>query len=217
MGMTILSKLIDLTGKRYGHLTVVKKCESSKSVRVRWTCICDCGKTTTVLGENLKRGNTKSCGCIRNKHLMSYSKLYGVWRGMIERCENKNRPFYHRYGGRGISVCQEWRKDFTAFMKWSIENGYSDGLTIDRIDNDGDYSPNNCRWATMKTQRNNASTNINLTYNGRTMNVTQWAEELKVSRATLYSRIRKGWSDEETLSIPVTKENSRKSFRREKQ
>lgn len=214
-------KAEDLTGKRFGKLVVVsrapdKDCstENRNRKRAMWNCVCDCGKETVKSGDNLRNGHTNSCGCIRYKHLMSRTRLYSIWRGIIERCTNKNHVFFHRYGGRGITVCDEWSTDFVPFMQWSYENGYSEGLTIDRIDNDGDYSPDNCRWVTMKVQRNNASTNKNLTFNGKTMNVTQWADELEVSRQALYSRLKKGWSVEETLSIPVTRENSRKSFRR---
>lgn len=198
----------DISGQKFGLLTVIARDnEQTKAKnRLMWICSCECGKQKSISADNLLRGNTKSCGCLKEKHSMSHSRLYSIWHSMKQRCNNQNSYPYPDYGGRGIRVCEEWNTDFTAFMKWAYENGYSDELTLDRIDNDKGYSPDNCRWTTMLVQRNNTRANKLLTINGRTMNASQWAKELGISRYTIYSRIRKGWSDEDVL----LKKNRRK-------
>jgi len=164
-------KLIDETGNRYGRLTVVCREESIKDGVARWLCQCDCGGKKVVIGSKLRRGETRSCGCLeqetrahnghrRSVHNMSESRLYGVWSGMKTRCNCPSHPHYEDYGGRGISVCDEWANDFQTFAAWALSHGYDEKApkgkcTLDRIDPDGNYCPENCRFADMNVQQNN--------------------------------------------------------------
>ena len=158
-----MSKINDLTNKKFGKLEVIKYYGSNKNGRALWLCKCECGNMKVVVGNSLLNKATISCGCYnkeqarerRTKHSMSYSKLYKVWGGMKTRCYNKNFVYYRNYGGRGIKICDEWLTNFLLFYNWAINNGYEEGLTIDRINNDGDYEPSNCRWITRAEQNRN--------------------------------------------------------------
>lgn len=153
---------INLTGSKFEKLTVI--CEDGKSGSDRlWLCQCQCGNITHVAGANLRSGATKSCGCILKqsshdrlyKHGYTGTRIYRIWKNMKTRCYNQNSPQFKYWGARGISICDEWKNSFESFMKWSMDHGYSDELTIDRINNDGNYQPSNCRWTDYSTQNKN--------------------------------------------------------------
>ena len=201
-------KAIDLTGQRFGRLTVIERSKSTNK-NAKWLCVCDCGNQKEVFGGDLKQGRTQSCGCIHSeqlaqrnfKHGLSNSRLHGIWNGMKARCYNPNFDQYADYGGRGITICREWRDDFQAFYDWAMANGYADNLTIDRIDNDGNYSPNNCRWATRQEQGYNRRDNRLITYNGETKTAAEWGMVTGIKPHTILRRLRLGWSVDEALTI----------------
>lgn len=202
-----MSKLIDLTGRRFGRLVVVERAENSADGRARWLCRCDCGQSKTVLGEHLKKGRTKSCGCAKSessskrfkKHGGRNSKLYRIWSNMKDRCNNPDCKAYRDYGGRGIKVCEEWTDDFSAFQKWALANGYKEGLTIDRKDNNKGYSPDNCRWTDRKIQGNNKRNCRYITYKGQRKTVAEWSEITGIPHETLLYRLNHGWETERIL------------------
>lgn len=150
-------KKLKLQGMKFGRLTVIEYYGVDKKRSSLWRCKCDCGNEKIVIGWRLKNGTIKSCGCLkdekasqrRHKHGGSTSKLYWVWDCMKQRCNNPNQRAYKWYGAKGIKVCEEWLNDFTAFQKWAYNNGYKEGLSIDRIDPTKDYSPDNCQWITL--------------------------------------------------------------------
>jgi hypothetical protein len=215
MGGGIMGRFIDITGNRYGRLTVIQRCGTSSDNRPQWLCKCDCGNTVVVRGYQLKHGRTKSCGCYHRemartqakakaKHNLSNTRIYHIWKDMLKRCYSEKHRGYKHYGGRGINVCNEWRTDFKSFYDWAINSGYSDKLSIDRINVNGNYEPGNCRWATYKEQANNTRKNHYITYNGETKTLTQWAEYLGIKHKTLSARINDyKWPIEKALTQKV--------------
>lgn len=192
----------DLTGKRFGMLLVVgKDKDRDKTGCIKYICKCDCGNVVSVRSSSLNDGNTSGCGCRlydtgekqrTYKHGMSKDRLYVIWSDMKDRCNNPNTPTYKHYGGRGITVCDEWNASdgFVSFRDWAIANNYMDGLTIDRIDNNKGYSPDNCRWVTTKEQALNTRRNHRIAFNGKNLTITEWADELGFNRNSLGGYIR---------------------------
>ena len=189
-------KLIDLTGRRFGKLTVLSRSEN-QGLHTRWKCICDCGNIKEVIGSHLQSGSIVSCGCqskeriskLNYRHGKSRTRLYNIWCGMKSRCCDVNCASFPKYGGRGIKICDEWFSDFIAFHDWALKNGYSSNLTIDRIDVNGDYSPENCRWETPKNQSNNTRRTILISYLGETMSIKNLSEQLGINYHRLYKAI----------------------------
>lgn len=209
-----MSRMIDLTGQQFGRLTVLSRAEDYVSPKghklVQWLCECECGNKTTVLTSCLRGGRSQSCGCINREisrkrlltHGDSNTRLYSIWASMRERCRNSSDKNYHHYGGRGISVCNEW-DSYIIFKEWALNNGYHEDLTLDRIDVNGNYEPTNCRWVTMNIQANNKRNNHYITYNNKTQSMMDWSNEIGINYSTLRKRIRDGWSPEKALSNPV--------------
>ena len=206
-----MSAFKDITGQKFNRLTVIAPAFSDKSGKWHWLCSCDCGNKTIVNGTALRAGKIKSCGCLRvefgkrGTHQMRNSKLYPIYDSMKRRCYNLNNKGYKNYGGRGITVCDEWILDSPSFFSWALENGYKEGLTLDRVNNDGPYSPENCRWATYKEQCVNKRSNHWITFNGETKTVSQWVAITHISKTTILDRLKAGWTVERALTAPIRK------------
>ena len=195
-----MAKAKDLTGQKFGRLTVIKRTddhiEPSGRKVVMWECLCECGNTHNVSGKRLKGGITKSCGCLQKDHPngtthgMWGTRIWRIWKSMKQRCNctDVNSLSYRNYYSRGITYCDEW-EDFEPFHEWAMANGYKDSLTLERKDNNKGYSPDNCRWADMNAQANNRRSNNLITYNGITQTETQWAKEIGIKPSTLWARI----------------------------
>lgn len=198
----------NLVGKRFGRLTVIRFVEA-KSENRYWECKCDCGNTIVRNTHHLKA--IKSCGCLaletRTKHNMSHSRLYGIWQNMKDRCFNTNNDRFNLYGGRGIQVCDDWL-DFNKFKLWALANDYSDNLTLDRIDVNGNYEPSNCRWTTRLTQSNNTRQNRHIVINGEDRTMAEWARIYGINYQTLQFRLKKGMTPLGALITPVKKRNN---------
>lgn len=202
----------DITGNVYGRLTAIKEISSEwnkekKKYLSLWLFRCECGNEKIINKTSVMRGLTLSCGCL-NKELTikrnlvhnlykTEKRLYRCWQDMKNRCYNKNRKKYARYGGRGIKVCDEWLHSFENFYNWAINNGYEEHLTLDRIDVNGNYCPENCRWATWKEQANNTSKNHKITLNGVTKNLHEWLKIYNISSSSYYRLSKRGFSDDE--------------------
>lgn len=186
-----MSRFKDLTGIRFGKLVAIKPC-GKKEKKTVWLCKCDCGNEVEIVGTALSSGNAKSCGCITKKHGMFGTRIYNVWHTMKERCYVPSQSSYKNYGGRGIKVCDEWQ-EFIPFMKWAYANGYDENAprgqcTLDRIDYNGDYCPENCRWVDMNVQHNNTSANVYIEYNGVFDTLSNHARRVGLDPRTVESR-----------------------------
>lgn len=210
-------KIIDITGLRYGRLVVLelygRHVSPNGTKKTTWLCKCDCGKEIVVTSNDLRSGHTRSCGCLKvdtnhevpTTHGKHNTRLYNIWANIKQRCNNPNATGYSTYGGRGISMCDEWSNSFEAFYEWAMANGYRDDLSIDRIDCNGNYEPENCRWATQKQQCNNLRKNRRLEYNGEVHTVSEWAEIVGIKPRTLHCRIfRYGWDIERAFTTKVS-------------
>lgn len=199
-----MSKSNNLKGKTFGKLRVIDKIGSNKHQKTVWNCKCVCGKEISVTGSDLVRGHSQSCGCARkeairrfnvsNKTKHGYAKhpAYNIRKKILDRCYNPENKNYHQYGGRGIIVYEEWINNPEAFVVWAENNGYKKGLQIDRIDNNGNYEPANCRWTTSKINNRNRRDNVLITIDGVTKNQIEWAEELNVHYSTIWRHRKNG-------------------------
>lgn len=216
-----MAKRVDITGMRFGRLTVIDYHHTNADKYACWRCRCDCGKVVVVPGKSLRTGNTKSCGCLsidaaterivsfNTTHGSTQTRLFRTWTNIKTRCENPNAINYKDYGGRGIKVCDEWQK-FEPFCDWALANGYADNLSIDRIDNNGNYEPLNCRWATDKEQANNRRSNRVIEFNGEKKNLKQWAETLGISGGALGRRFQSpNFTLESALTTPCMRKRTK--------
>lgn len=193
-----------MIGEKRNMLTLIKdigKRDTGKRNRHFILCKCECGNEVMIRIDQF--GKNHSCGCIKkevatlnvcrnHKHKKSGTRLYSIWSGMKERCRNKNNSRYHRYGERGIGVCDEWLNDFVSFAEWALNDGYSKNKTLDRIDNNGNYEPQNCRWASQKEQANNRETNINIAVDKKEFDLMQLSEIFNLPYSTVYARYKRG-------------------------
>ena len=217
-----MGKLIDLTGKRFGRLVVVRRVSDhikpNGKKLVMWECKCDCGNVKEILGSNLTRGLTKSCGCLGyenrinalTKHGMTRTNLYKIWSGMKRRCNQKNNYKYKDYGGRGISYCQEW-EEFERFAEWAYQSGYKDGLSIERINVNGNYCPENCEWIPFAKQARNRRPSLRIVgEDGKERLVVDIAEEIGIDANVVRARYENGWSLQNALYTPLIMQTVRR-------
>lgn len=213
---------IDETGNRHGRLLVKEYAGKSPDGKALWMCECDCGNETVIAGVALRYKHTKSCGCYSAdatrersrrpgsaERKKSFQKIYGQWYQMMRRCNAPSLPQYKDYGGRGIRVCAEWH-DFQKYKEWAYKNGYSPDLEIDRIDNNGNYEPGNCRYVTKSVNARNTRINRMVTYMGKTLTLVEWSEKLNLPYDLLQTRIYRGWAPERAFTQPKI-EKRRKS------
>lgn len=213
-------RIKNLTGKRFGKLVASKCVGKDRHNNAVWLCRCDCGREKTVASRSLVSGNTRSCGCLETgrfinglggkRHGGSNERLYRVWGGMRNRCYDENRPEYPNYGGRGIRVCDEWLHDYAAFRKWAYENGFDPDLSgyecsIDRIDVNGDYRPDNCRWIPMSEQGWNTRRIGMIEYRGEPMTLVEASGLYGIAAKTIKGRLKRGWPVERAVETPARK------------
>ena len=198
-----MGKIVDHTGKIFGKLIAIERIPS-KGSKTKYLCQCDCGNEKIVSSSNLVTGHSTSCGCSVTKHgFARKERLYNIWIGMKQRCRDSNSKDFIKYGGRGIKVNPIWESDYLSFRSWAIENGYNNSLSIDRIDVDGNYEPDNCRWVDEIQQQNNKSDNHFITYKGHVHTIAEWARILNISSNTLKTRLSRGWTIERIMTTPI--------------
>lgn len=204
------NEILSLVGQQFDRLYVKEFIGIGETHANTYLCECSCGNETYATYTELINGKKRSCGCLQNeirrrgniKHGDCGTRLYRIYKGMKSRCYNPKFPGYKTYGGRGIRVCDEWLNDYKCFREWSLSNNYSDNLSIDRIDNDGNYCPSNCRWATRFVQQNNTSKNKFLTIDGETKTVSEWCRFYNINLHTYHGRIRMGWDPKRAFITP---------------
>lgn len=211
--ITLNGRSKDITSQRFGRLVALGPVAKTDRNQIVWLCMCDCNTTTTSTFASLNAGSTQSCGCIhretlvnRNQtHGMAKDPLYRTWAGIVKRCTNPNATGYAHYGGRGIAICDEWRHSFEAFYNHvtQLPDYGTKGYSLDRINNNGNYEPDNVRWTTTVNQRRNTRKNIMLTYGDKTQCIAAWAEEIGINVGTLHSRLSRGFPIEQSLTTPV--------------
>lgn len=207
-------RVIDIKGERFTKLLVLERVGSDSHKQALWRCQCDCGNTIIATTNQLRSGHTKSCGCYHADKLKEHNtthgacktRLYKIWKGMHRRCKTPSCAGFRFYGGRGIKVYSEWN-DFTVFRDWAYKHGYVDGLTIDRINIDGDYCPENCRWITMGMQANNKSNNHWITIGGEKHTIAEWARIKGIPSHLIRSRLYNGWNEERAVMTPAKRIN----------
>jgi hypothetical protein len=210
------NNIIDLTGKKFGMLTVINFSFKTKHSHFAWYCKCDCGNYKNIYATNLINGKTKSCGCLQKKmtslkngtHRLRKHPLYTKWIGMRERCYYEKCDSYKLYGAIGVTVCDEWKNDFMAFYNWAIKNGWKDGLQLDKDKKALElnvkpmiYSPEFCSFLSPRENSNNRKTNRILKHNGEELTISKWAEKLNINKSTIATRIHRGWSDSRALGF----------------
>lgn len=192
-------RIVDKTGKRYGRLVVLKR-DENKTSGTYWICQCDCGNIKSINTSELGGNRTKSCGCLKREilkkqqettHGETNTRLYSIWRAMKKRCYQPTSAGYKNYGGRGIVVCDDWVCSYENFRDWALKNGYKENLTLDRLNNDGNYEPSNCRFSTYIQQANNKRTNRVLTYKNVQLTEAQWCVLTNVPKTTFRRKINK--------------------------
>lgn len=209
--------MMNIAGKKYGRLTAIAPISSKSGIK--WVCQCDCGNVVQVFQSNLLRGTSRSCGCFQKEGLAernaarktalgeSNTRLYKVWKSMKRRCYGKNYDYYNSYGGRGVSVCEAWQ-NYITFRNWALAHGYDESAekgkcTLDRIDVNGNYDPDNCRFITMKEQADNRRTTKHIEYNGEIHNIKEWSDIYSIPSNVLAYRVKAGWNFKDAISIPV--------------
>ena len=215
-----MGKRVDLTGQKFGRLTVLEFAGHNKHGSALWKCRCDCGNYKIAATKLLRDGHTSSCGCYRKEvskrlntiHGIRYTRINRIYSSMKQRCYNPKCDEYYSYGGRGISVCQEWKDSVVSFAEWAYQNGYSDNLTLDRINVNGNYEPSNCRWVSIKVQANNKTNNVYHTINGIAKTLPDWCDYYGVPYKIVKGRIDRGWDTFTALTTPKLRSNGKYYF-----
>lgn len=212
-----MRRIENLIGKKFGRL-LVQKFDCIKNNNYYWICKCDCGNEKSIASGHLKSGRTKSCGCYNREivsakcgtHHLTKTRIYKIWRGMIDRCYYPSHKYYKDYGGRGIKICDEWKNDFYKFYVWANQNGYNPNAkrgecTIDRINNDGNYEPNNCRWVNLKEQQNNTRIVKKFYFCGEFLTLYQISKITGIKKSIIYKRLYRGWDMERATKQKIRK------------